>query len=74
MRRALKYKLLYIDFYFGAGSEVSRATIKSTTEKIIILCSTINILPSFAESRQIEVLAWDIVRTRRNAHRCGANR
>ena len=39
---------------------MSRATFESTAEKIIILCSTINILPSFAESRQIEVLAWKL--------------
>ena len=39
---------------------MSGATIKSTTEKIIILCFTINILLSFAESRQIEAIAWKL--------------
>ena len=42
---------------------MSRATIESTAEKIIILCFTINILPSFAESRQIKVCSWRIVST-----------
>ena len=39
LQRALKYKYLSADFYFSAGSEVGRATIKSTAEKIIKLCA-----------------------------------
>ena len=35
MQRALKYKLLFTDFYVGARSEVGWATFELTTEKIV---------------------------------------